>query len=73
VLRLLKLPVRARELFIVSFVVGVSPSSSVASECILKLASGAKMTWALGSCSCASGATILQLRVARKLSLVLRL
>ena len=84
VLRLLKLvlPVRAREPCtktsvgetpIVSSVLGVCPSSSVASECILKLASAAKMACAPGSCSCASGATILQLRVARKLSLVLRL
>ena len=34
---------------------------------------GQKMTWAPGACSCASGATIRLLRVARKWSLVLRL
>ena len=50
-----------------------SLSSSVAPECILKLASAAKMTWAPGACSCASGATIRLLRVARKWLLVLRL
>ena len=74
VLRLLKLPVWApRRPCITEVPSTATPSSSVAPECILKLASAAKMTWAPGACSCASGATIRLLRVARKWSLVLRL
>ena len=72
-LRLLKLPVWAPREPGITEAPTASPSSSVAPECILKLASAARMTWAPGACSCASGATIRLARVARKWSLVLRL